>query len=105
MEKKQVNYNVALYIRLSREDGDKEESESVTNQRKILRAFVKENNYNIFDEYVDDGYSGTNFDRPSFQRMLADCEKGLINAINIYLKILLIIFSEFLGGAVFLVKE
>lgn len=81
MEKKQVNYNVALYIRLSREDGDKEESESVTNQRKILRAFVKENNYNIFDEYVDDGYSGTNFDRPSFQRMIRDIEANQVNMV------------------------
>ena len=51
---KNIEYSVAIYIRLSKEDGDKEESESVTNQRKILRAFAEENHYRIYDEYVDD---------------------------------------------------
>ena len=54
------NYIVALYMRLSKDDGDKEESESITNQRKILKAFAKENNYQIYDEYIDDGVSRNN---------------------------------------------
>lgn len=77
-----MNYNVGLYIRLSREDGDKEESESVTNQRKILQDYVKENdNYKIYNEYVDDGYSGTNFDRPAFKKMIKDIEDKKINMV------------------------
>lgn len=50
-------YITALYLRLSKDDGDKEESESIANQRKILRAFAEENNFIVYDEYVDDGYS------------------------------------------------
>ena len=48
-----IKYIVALYMRLSKDDGDKEDSESITNQRKILRAFAKENGYEIYDEYID----------------------------------------------------
>lgn len=81
MEKQKLNYNVALYIRLSQEDGDREESESVTNQRKILRAFAKENKYNIYNEYIDDGYSGTNFCRPAFQKMIKDIEAKKVNMV------------------------
>lgn len=55
-----------MYIRLSREDGDKQESESISNQRNILRRYIKENNLNFIKEYVDDGVSGTTFDRPGF---------------------------------------
>ena len=68
------DYRAAIYIRLSKEDGDREESESVTNQRKILKAYAKENKYKIYDEYVDDGFSGANFNRPSFKRMIKDIE-------------------------------
>ena len=74
-------YSVALYIRLSKEDGDKEESESVTNQRKILRTYAEENGYTIYDEYVDDGFTGTNFNRPSFKRMIADIESKKVNMV------------------------
>lgn len=74
-------YKVAIYIRLSKEDGDREESESVTNQRKILEAFAKENKYQIYDEYVDDGYTGTNFNRPNFQRMIRDIENKKVNMV------------------------
>jgi len=74
-------YNVALYIRLSKEDGDKEESESITNQRKILRDYASENNYNIYDEYVDDGYTGTNFNRPDFIRLIKDIESQKVNMV------------------------
>lgn len=74
-------YSAAIYIRLSKEDGDREESESVTNQRKILKAFAKENKYKVYDEYIDDGYTGTNFNRPSFKRMIKDIENKKINMV------------------------
>lgn len=74
-------YKAAIYIRLSKEDGDREESESVTNQRKILKAFAKENKYKIYDEYVDDGYTGTNFNRPDFKRMIKDIENKKVNMV------------------------
>lgn len=60
--KKQKNlYNAALYCRLSRDDENSSESESILNQKQILSDFAKENKFNIVDYYVDDGYSGTNF--------------------------------------------
>lgn len=76
-----IEYSVALYIRLSKEDGDREESESVVNQRKILRAFAEENHYGVYDEYVDDGYTGTNFNRPDFKRMITDIENKKVNMV------------------------
>lgn len=75
-------FNVAVYIRLSREDGDKEESDSVGNQRKLLTEYVaKKEDFILYDTYIDDGYSGTNFNRPSFQRMIADIEDGKVNCV------------------------
>ena len=76
-------YKVAGYLRLSREDGDKEESDSISSQRSIITRKVEElgEEFELIDFYIHDGYTGLNTDRPSFQRMLADCEKGLINAI------------------------
>ena len=71
---KKKKYITALYLRLSKDDGDKEESESISNQRKILRAFAEENKIIVYDEYVDDGVSGTTFDRPQFNRLIADIE-------------------------------
>lgn len=70
-----------MYIRLSREDGDKQESESIGNQRKILQRYVKENNLCLVKEYVDDGISGTTFDRPSFNELLQDIENKTIDMI------------------------
>lgn len=75
------DYKVAIYIRLSREDEKLGESESITNQRDFLKAWVLEQGYTIQDIYVDDGFSGTNFDRPNFQRMLSDIEIGKINMV------------------------
>ena len=75
------DYNVGLYLRLSKEDGDKTESESISNQRKILKGFCEENNFKIYKEYVDDGFSGTNFDRPAFKEMINDIECGNINMV------------------------
>ncbi len=78
------DFNVGIYIRLSQEDKDKKyesDSESVINQKEILRTYVKNNNYNLCCEYVDDGYSGTDFDRPGFQKMLEDIKKKKINCV------------------------
>ena len=68
-------------MRLSKDDGDKEESESITNQRKILRTYAKENGYVIYDEYIDDGYSGTNFNRPGFKKLIKDIEAKRVNMV------------------------
>ena len=74
--------NVALYLRLSRDDGDKNESNSITNQRSILTAYVKQiPEFRIYDIYNDDGFSGTNFNRPDFMRMMDDIYKGKINCV------------------------
>ena len=78
---KKKKYITALYLRLSKDDGDKEESESISNQRKILRAFAEENKIIVYDEYVDDGFSGTNFDRPDFKRMMNDIKNKKINMV------------------------
>ena len=75
-------WNVGVYIRLSQEDGDKEESNSVTNQRELINNYVNENKeLQIHSYYVDDGWSGTNFDRPDFKRLINDVENGVINTI------------------------
>ena len=74
------SFKVGLYIRLSRDDGNIE-SDSVISQRSLLKQYVKENNYIVVDEYVDDGFSGTNFDRPAFKKMMKDIELGKINMI------------------------
>lgn len=75
-------FKVAMYIRLSREDGDKEESSSVTNQRDIILRFINENkNFLVINEYVDDGWTGTNFNRPAFKKMIKDIENGVIDTV------------------------
>lgn len=74
--------NVAFYIRLSKEDGDKSESDSIVSQRKILQQFILEKPEFLFtDEYVDDGYTGTNFNRPEFIRMIEDINNKKINCV------------------------
>ena len=75
-------WNVGIYIRLSQEDGDKEESNSVTNQRELINSYISEDKeLNVYDYYIDDGWSGTNFDRPDFKRLIADVENNVINTI------------------------
>ena len=66
-------YNVGIYVRLSREDGN-DESQSITYQKELLEEYVKKSGWNIYDIYVDDGYSGTNFDRPGFKRLIKDVD-------------------------------
>ena len=75
------NYNTALYLRLSRDDELQGESSSITSQRQLLTQYVKERGWSIVGEYIDDGYSGTNYDRPDFQRMIDDIEDGKINCV------------------------
>lgn len=72
----QPNYNTALYMRLSRDDEGYGDSISIETQRTILRKFAQDNQLRIYDEYIDDGWSGTNFERPNFKRMMADIEAG-----------------------------
>ncbi len=80
-------YSAAIYLRLSRDDEDidgsmKAESNSISSQRELLRAYVrKQEDMELFDIYVDDGYSGSNFDRPEFKRMMADIEKGNVDCV------------------------
>ncbi len=65
--------NIAvMYLRLSKEDGEKVESNSISNQREIINSYVKRNQITMVKEYVDDGYSGANFDRPNFKEMIKD---------------------------------
>ena len=74
-------FKVAIYIRLSREDGENGESESIGNQRDIIMRYIKENNLQFIDEYVDDGVSGTKFERSVFQRMISDIEQQRVNMV------------------------
>lgn len=94
-------YNVAVYLRLSREDnsmeensakrgmemdggvgGGKRESNSIRSQRDMIRSFIrKQDNMEIYDIYVDDGWSGTNFDRPEFKRMMEDIKAGHVDCV------------------------
>ena len=75
-------YNADVYLRLSKEDGDKEESDSITNQRELILEFLKSReDIKIHAVRVDDGYSGVNFDRPAFQQMLEDIKTGKVNCV------------------------
>lgn len=86
MEKK-VWYHTAIYLRLSRDDENldgsvKRESDSISSQRELARFFVREQpDMELFDIYIDDGYSGANFDRPDFKRMMGDIENGNVNCV------------------------
>ena len=76
-----MDYHVALYIRLSKEDESEGPSQSVTNQKSLLNEFVQQHRLSVYDTYIDDGWSGTNFDRPDFQRMIADIEAKKVNMV------------------------
>ena len=78
---KQKHYIAGLYYRLSQEDERQGESVSIDNQRTILRKYAEERGFTIHDEYIDDGVSGTTFDRPEVQRLLDDAKTGVINTI------------------------
>ena len=71
--KKQVNQKItALYCRISLDDGGDNESMSISNQKLMLKEFAEKNGMFQYEYYVDDGYTGRNFNRPAFQRMIAD---------------------------------
>ena len=80
-------YHAAIYVRLSKEDGavashEKAESNSIANQKSLIREFLKSKNDIVIEqEYVDDGFSGSNFERPAFQMMLEDIKKGKIDCV------------------------
>lgn len=75
-------FKVAGYIRLSKEDKIKDESNSVTNQKAIIESYIKKNeNLEFVDFYIDNGYSGTTFDRPEYKRMFKDIVDGQVNTI------------------------
>ena len=79
-------YNAAIYLRLSRDDedidGSKAESNSISSQRDMIRSYIrKQDNMEIYDIYVDDGFTGTNFDRPEFKRMMKDIEAGNVDCV------------------------
>ena len=75
------HYIAGLYLRLSKEDENDGESTSIGTQRGILLDFCKQRGYEVFDTYIDDGYSGMNFLRPGFNRLLEDIEQGFINMV------------------------
>ena len=79
-EEKKI-YLVGIYCRLSKDDGTDNESASIATQKSILTDYVKKQGWHLAKTYVDDGYSGTNFQRPSFQNMIKDIENGLINCV------------------------
>ena len=79
---KDIEYRAAIYLRLSKDDGDlslsggKNESNSIASQRLLIKDFLKQHpEITVYDEYCDDGFTGTNFDRPRFQDMMTDIKK------------------------------
>lgn len=90
---KNKHFLAAMYLRLSRDDSDvgdvtdgkgtvKSESNSIGNQRELIRAYIHEQqDIELYDIYVDDGFSGSNFDRPEFKRMMSDIEAGRANCV------------------------
>lgn len=83
MTSKQNNkdYIVGMYVRLSRDDERTGESLSIENQKAILNEYIEKQGFTLYDIYVDDGVSGTTFQRPEVQRLLDDAKTGVINTI------------------------
>ena len=77
----QKTYIAALYARLSSEDLQEGTSVSIETQKKILEDYCKDNGIIVYNLYVDDGYTGTNYNRPAFQRLLKDCENKKFNMV------------------------
>ena len=80
-KQKQITGITALYCRLSRDDNTDRESNSIANQKKMLSAYAKENHLGNTKFYVDDGYTGTNFNRPGFQQLIEDVEMGYVTTV------------------------
>ena len=85
MEQRVMNektiYRAALYCRLSKDDEQAGDSVSIETQRMMLTGFCYERGFKIYEVYTDDGYSGLNFNRPAFQRMLEDIDRGKVNMV------------------------
>lgn len=80
-KEKNKDIRAAAYLRLSIEDGDKAESNSIGNQRELIRDFAAERpGLHLVEEYADDGYTGTNFERPGFKRMMEDVQNPVYRA-------------------------
>ena len=80
--KKDRIYHAAVYVRLSKEDGDKEESDSIVNQKELIRAYLEDKpDIEVCGEWADDGYSGADFERPNFKRMIREIEAGRIDCV------------------------
>ena len=80
LKRQQIN-KAAIYLRLSRDDGGDAESNSIGNQRAILQRYADEYGFDIFDEYIDDGWSGTDFERPALKRMISDINDDKIGIV------------------------
>lgn len=79
---KDLIYNADIYVRISRDDGDKEESDSIANQRALIQNYLKTKpEFKLHKIRVDDGYTGVNFDRPAFTEMLDDIKSGKVNCV------------------------
>ena len=76
-----VKMNVGIYCRLSRDDGNLGESGSIQNQKEFLTDYVNKLGWNLVGVYDDDGYTGTNFDRPGFKSLIADIERKRVNCV------------------------
>ena len=76
-----MSYQVGAYLRLSRDDERDGESLSIENQRTIVTDYITKRGWTLVDTYIDDGLTGTNFDRPQFQRMIDDVRNGRINCV------------------------
>ncbi len=76
-------WKIAVYLRLSKDDGDKDESDSISSQRTLIAKFITDSipDGKIVQEFVDDGYTGTNFNRPQFQKMISCIDEGEINCV------------------------
>ena len=81
--KKHEQYNVGVYCRLSKDDVAKDDhgSSSIISQKSMLEKYVRDSGWTVHDCYIDDGYSGTNYNRPDFQRMIEDIEADKINMV------------------------
>lgn len=76
-------WKIAVYLRLSKDDGDKDESDSIASQRTLISKFISNSisDGEVVQEFVDDGYTGTNFNRPQFQKMISYIDEGDINCV------------------------
>lgn len=77
-----TTHRAGLYCRLSKDDEQRGESTSIGTQRSMMTDYCAEHGYEIVNIYVDDGYSGLNFNRPGFQELLDDIEQGRINLVT-----------------------